>query len=893
MHHALVAVDLETTGFDPEADRIIEIGAVRLEPTADGGLAPGERFATFVDPGSPLSATIRRLTGITDAQLTGAPIPTEAVAAFGAFAGDAWLVGHNVSFDISFLERAGLRVGAPRLDTAELASILQPSVPSYALQSLAAEAALDAGSAHRALDDALTCGALLGALLVRARGLDPLILEEATAHAALLGAPSAAFFALALRNAVRGSWSDGKSEQASRTPRPHAAPAPEVRAAFERGGPLAQGFPGYARRTEQVELALAVEATMARGGVLVAEAGTGIGKSIAYLVPALARAERRERVIVSTQTLPLQDQLVLRDLPALQQALGTDVPVAVLKGRSNYLCPRRWQVLRGSAASRDEAQLLLKTLVWRTVTESGDRAELNLFGAEQALWSRICADDEGCDSRRCARTPGGCYLERARGSASLAGIVVVNHALLLQNARARGGLLPDAEHLVIDEAHRLEDIAADAFGLTLEETRLRRDVEHVAHSPLVLDSLKDPEFAEMATAIRDECRRAHERTGETFLALGDLLPRTGMDERLRVTAGLRASDELWLPVELAAERLGDALAQIAAACERLAARAGGEDLAAELASRAADLSRARLGLSRGIHQPRAGDIVWLALGPGGLALRVAPSHVGDEVRRGVVEPRSSVVLTSATLAVARSLAFTLERFGIADIAETLRLGSPFDYARQAALIVPTDMPYPHEEPFASEVASIVGETARALGGRTLVLFTAHGTMREIAARLGTLDEAGIAVLTQGIDGSRRALLERFAAGRAVLLGTQSFWEGVDLPGDVLRCVIIVKLPFAVPDDPLVEGRAERYEDPFREFHLPQAVLRLRQGFGRLIRTTADRGAVVLLDRRVLTREYGPAFLLSLPPARLQRVEADAVASAVASWCAPTEGGVSG
>ncbi len=898
----MVAVDLETTGFDPEVDRIIEIGAVRLEPTADGGLEAGERFATFVDPGTPLPAAIGRLTGIADAHLAGAPGPSEAVSAFAAFAKDAWLAGHNVAFDVAFLERQGLAPGAVCLDTAELASILYPGAPSYALQSLAADAALDAGSAHRALDDALTCGALLGVLLDRARGLDPLILEEAAAHAALLGPPSAAFFISALRTAVRGSWAAatppaaGLSANRTAAPPGYGSPSPgrpgapalDVPAAFARDGPLASGFPGYEPRAEQVELALAVESAMAQGGALVAEAGTGIGKSIAYLVPAIARAARTERVIVSTHTLPLQDQLVLRDLPALQEALGTGVSVAVQKGRSNYLCPRRWQILRGSVATRDEARLLLKTLVWRTTTESGDRAELNFFGSEAPLWSRICADDEGCDSRRCARTPGGCYLERARAAAAKAGIVVVNHALLLQNARGRAGLLPDAEHVVVDEAHRLEDVAADAFGLSLDQARLRRDIERVAHSPLVIDSLKDPGLAEAAARVRDECARALERTAETFGTLGDLVPRAGMDDRLRVTAGLRASDELWLPVELAAERLGDSLAAVIAACERLAARAADEDRAADLVSGAAELARARAGLGRGIHQPRPGDIVWLALGHAGVARRVAPSHVGAALRRGLVEPHRSVVFTSATLAVARSLAFTLERFGIADIAATLRVGSPFDYASQAALVVPTDISYPHEESFASEVAGIVEETGRALEGRTMVLFTAHSAMRDVAARLSGLEEAGIAVLTQGVDGSRRALLRRFASGRAVLLGTQSFWEGVDLPGDVLRCVVIAKLPFAVPDDPLVEGRAERYEDPFREFHLPHAVLRLRQGFGRLIRTRSDRGAVVLLDRRVLTREYGPAFLLSLPPARLQRVEAGAVAGAVASWCARSQ-----
>ena len=250
----------------------------------------------------------------------------------------------------------------------------------------------------------------------------------------------------------------------------------------------------------------------------------------------------------------------------------------------------------------------------------------------------------------------------------------------------------------------------------------------------------------------------------------------------------------------------------------------------------------------------------------------------------------SAIFTSATLAVAGSFAFASERFGVSDVADARAFGSPFDYATQAILVVPTDIALPGEPDYPDQAAETIAEIGRALDGRTLVLFTAHSSMRDVASRLVSLEEAGVAVLTQGVDGSRRALLERFTAGRAVLLGTQSFWEGVDLPGDLLRCVVIARLPFAVPDDPLVQGRAERYEDPFGEFQVPQAALRLRQGFGRLIRTRTDRGAIVLLDRRTLTRDYGARLLASLPDARVHRVPLDSVATTVARFCHERPGG---
>jgi predicted DnaQ family exonuclease/DinG family helicase len=882
----LIAVDLETTGFDPAMDRIIEIGAVRVRLTAAGAEA-GERFSTFVDPGRDIGSAITRLTGIRDADLIGAPGAADAVARFAAFAGDGVFVGQNGGFDLSFLERNGFAPGAQRLDTADLASMLLPTAPSYALQRLAADDGIVPASAHRALDDALTCAAVLASLAARARALPAPLLEEARSYAAVLGPAAEQFFTDAVGQSLRHAW-DGEL-----LPRPtpvSAAPASarlalDAATALGMGGDLARSIEGFEDRPEQRQLAIEIERTMATGGVLVAEAGTGVGKSIAYLLPALGRALAGERVIVSTHTLPLQDQLVRKDLPDLQAALGTNVPVAVLKGRSNYLCPRRWQLFRTQVATREEARLALKTLIWRTTTTSGDRAELNLLGGESSLWSRVSADDETCTSRRCAATRGGCYLERARSAAAEAAIVVVNHALLLHDARGGGNLLPEADHVVVDEAHRLEDVASDTFGFKLETWRTRRDLDRIGHSPLVISGLRsdDPALVDAAQIVREEILRAEATSEETFEALGMLLPE-GVD-RLRITGGFRASDDRWLPIELAAERMADALAGIRAAGDRLAARGGDEDELVEHESAMKELIGEQGAIEHGIHQPKPGEIAWLERGSDGIGLYVAPAHVGPALRRTLIDRHRSVVMTSATLGVAGTMGFTMDRLGVGDIAGTLRVGSPFDHANQAVLIVPSDIALPHDEHFAEEAAVIVGDVARALGGRTLVLFTSHAAMREVGAQLTVLEDTGIAVLTQGIDGSRRAILERFAAGGSVLLGTQSFWEGVDLPGDQLRCVIIAKLPFPVPDDPLIQGRSERYDDPFREYQLPLAALRLRQGYGRLIRSKTDRGAVVLLDRRVILQDYGPTFLASLPAVRVQRIPSDGIGVIVAEHCA--------
>jgi predicted DnaQ family exonuclease/DinG family helicase len=877
----LVALDLETTGFDPAVDRIVEIGAARVHLNEDGAVTLGERFTTFVDPGAALGAAITRLTGIRDEDLAGAPSPAEALAKLDAFLGSAPVLGHNVGFDLGFLERGGLP-SRDRLDTVELASILMPTAPTYALQALAAASEIHPEAAHRALHDAMTCAAVLGVLAARARTLPPALLSEAEAFASLLGPAFTRFFAEALASAVRGAWTDARAKPSPAPITRLPAAALTVGGVFAPDGPLARSLAGYEERPQQRRLAAAIERAFADGGALVAEAGTGVGKSLAYLVPALARASAGERVVVSTHTLPLQDQLVRKDLPALQESLGTSVAVTVLKGRSNYLCPRRWQQLRGVAQTREETRLILKTLVWRLDTTSGDRAELNLLGAESELWSRISADDETCDARRCARVPGD-YLQRARDAAAKAGVIVTNHALLLNDARMKGALIPASDHLIVDEAHRLEEVATDAFGLALEDRLVRRALDRVSRAPAVTAALRD-DRADVAEEVRREVAKAHERASEVFGALAAVIDPRALEDRLRITPGLRGSDDLWLPVELAGDRLADAVAGVASAAERLAARTTDEDEQAELASAIGELTGIRIAVARGIHQPRPHDITWLERrSDGDVVLRVAPSYLGDAIRRGLVEPRRSTVFTSATLAVAGSFAFALDRFGLSDLADARPFGSPFDFPSQAILVVPEDGALPGDLEFADEAAETIADIGRALEGRTLVLFTSHSAMRDVASRLGHLEESGIAVLTQGIDGSRRALLERFAAGRAVLLGTQSFWEGIDLPGKILECVVIARLPFAVPDDPLVQGRAERYEDPFRDFHLPQAALRLRQGFGRLIRTRTDRGAVVLLDRRALLRDYGAQLLASLPDARVHRVPMTDIATTVAQF----------
>jgi predicted DnaQ family exonuclease/DinG family helicase len=769
-----------------------------------------------------------------------------------------------------------------------------PTLGSYGLQRLAVEVGYLPARAHRALDDAEAAAALCCSLVGRAERLRVDTLEGALQLAPLAGRGLAFVFEEALRRRARNAFAEAPPASARGALGPLAARLGRradlegtIAALFSAGGPLGAAFERFEARMEQVQMAEAVDQVFTDGGALVVEAGTGTGKSLAYLIPALRAAARGRRVLISTYTTNLQEQLARRDLPGLMAALGLDLSVAVLKGRQNYLCPRRWHLLRLTAQAPAEARFALRTLVWREQTETGDRAELGLGGDEAALWSRVCAEDETCTSRRCASVRGGCYLERARQAAERADLVVVNHALLLADARSRNRLLPDRPLLVVDEAHHLEEVAARTFGVRLEAGELRRSLHRAAHGALAQQALQAGLIAEVAQ-LRDEAERASVAADETFAALGRVMPppeARGFEDRARVSDVTRGGPE-WLAAELGAERLRDGLAGTTAAAERLLAHGADDDVAAETEAAVRELRDADAALERAVHAYRPSEICWLALEQGSEypVLQTEPAHAGGYIARLVVAPRDATVFTSATLSVGGSLDFVVDRFGLADRAVTLRLGSPFHLRQQALLVMPEGLLDPYERGFIGQAAEIIGTIGRALGGRTLVLFTAHTMLREVRAQLGT-EVGDVVPLAQGVDGSRRQLLDQFAQGGAVLLGTAAFWEGIDLPGDLLRCVIVAKLPFPVPDDPVVAGRAERYEDPFRDYHLPVAALRLQQGFGRLIRSREDRGAVVVLDRRISTRAYGEVLLASLPPCALARPELDEIAPTVAAWCA--------
>jgi ATP-dependent DNA helicase DinG len=591
---------------------------------------------------------------------------------------------------------------------------------------------------------------------------------------------------------------------------------------FGPGGALDRALPEYEPRPEQAALAGAVEHALATGQHLVAEAGTGVGKSLAYLLPAL---ESGQRVIVATATKALQEQLLHQDVPIAARALGRELTVAVLKGRQNYVCRRQLHGFQPflMAEGRD-ARAWEAMQGWLDETETGDRAELELEPSE-ALWAELAVGGDRCAGRRCPFVSA-CFAEAARDRAGEADLVIANHALYFAHVASGGGVLPEHDAVVFDEAHRLEESAASWLGGRVSRAGMRR---------LALDVERACRDAQKPLPARELDRV--ERSGERLLRA--VAPAAGRKRLREVPAA---------PALVLVDALGDLASALSGQ---------GEDLDA-LARRALGVSaQVEACLEAGEHE----RVVWSE--PDALAW--APVDVSGELRERLWEDGPTTVLVSATLTTGEDARFVRRRLGL-DHAREAVVGSPYDFAEQALLYLPKAMPDPRSDGFIDRAAEEIVSLLALSEGRALVLTSSYRALDAYRERVR--GRVPYDVLVQG-EAPRERLLERFRVEvGSVLLATSTFWQGVDVPGESLSLLVIDKLPFSAPGDPLHEARCEAVErvggDWFMDYALPTAVLQLRQGFGRLIRGHADRGVVAILDPRLRTKGYGRAFIGALP-----------------------------
>ncbi|MBW4050749.1 MAG: ATP-dependent DNA helicase [Proteobacteria bacterium] len=633
----------------------------------------------------------------------------------------------------------------------------------------------------------------------------------------------------------------------------------ELEDIFGEGGPLQRALPGFNLRRQQVHMAVRVAAALARREILTVEAGTGTGKTFAYLVPALLSGAR---VLVSTGTRTLQDQLYAKDLPLVGAALGRPARVALLKGRSNYLCRHRLE----QAAGQGGDGMLERITSWSRTTRSGDLAEVSGIADSHPVWAQVTSTRDNCLGTRCPQLAG-CHVALARRHALDADIVIVNHHLLLADLALKedgfGDLLGAADAIILDEAHQIPDLAAQFFGAHVSSRRidsLLSDVQAELAKPC---GLTPEAHARSLSSVR----AVQSAVVQVYAAAAGAVGRiawTEADSPLAAAVG-----DLTRGVAV----LGEALraAGEATAVGALGDRAGG--LAASLGRIAAV---GELEGARSIEvAPSGGELALAAPRGGRFALSLLPFDIAARFQALIEAHPCAWVFTSATVSLGEDFTPFTGRLGLEGCA-TLKIDSPFDYPRQSLLYLPPGMPLPASPQFLPAVMDVALELIEASRGGAFVLFTSHRALAGAAAlwRQQPSRTAGYRLLVQG-EGPRERLLREFREdGSAVLLGTTSFWEGVDVKGRALRLVVIEKLPFASPDDPLVRARVEHLEatgrSAFREYQLPEAALALKQGVGRLIRSEEDFGAVAICDPRLTARSYGKTFLAALPPMSVTR-----------------------
>ncbi len=647
------------------------------------------------------------------------------------------------------------------------------------------------------------------------------------------------------------------------------------------------------------------------------EAGTGTGKSLAYLTPSILWATGNNTpVVISTNTINLQDQIMNKDIPQIRDALGLDFTATVMKGRANYLCPRRVETIRRREPTNvEELRTLGKILVWQIENTSGDKAEISLRGpAENAIWRRLSAQDEDCSLHYCETIgQGACPFYQARKRAESADLVIVNHVLLVVDSQRDNQVLPDYNYIIIDEAHRFEEAVTNGLSVTIDrESVVRRldDIGSVTKGLLgeVLEITReygtDKQKVRMERFIQvivDATQAMRFHIDQLFEKIKILVYEIRKPRGDEVTLFLRIEEShrnnpifaeirsIWRTLDEFFETLGIALSRLGKGMQKLKAENSAvlTDSVTSVNTASNYMMMVRDNLGESLLNSESDLINWITIhqGSGNPIIHSAPLHIGRMVEQTLWSSKASVVMTSATLKVNESFAFVQSRL-FADDVKTLEVLSPFDYQKSVLVFVPTDVPEPNERAgFQRATERAIIELAAALDGQLMALFTSYAQLRETSNAIAPRLQLGNIDLFDQSDGSSREfLLDGFkSAKKSVLLGTRSFWEGVNIPGDDLSGLVIARLPFTVPSDPIFSARSDTYNSGFNEYALPDAILRFRQGFGRLIRSSNDRGVVVIMDTRVRTKKYGNLFLQALPDCTIHEGKLETLPSVARQW----------
>lgn len=914
-----IVIDLETTGLDAACCKIIEIGAVKI---TDNEITSS--FQTFVNVDEKLSFEIRDLTGITDADLAEAPVIADAMAMFLEFAGECTtFVAHNADFESNFLDKL-LPQPADWLDTIDIAKIVKPLEKYFRLSALLPLYGLENTRAHRAINDAEATAELFLAMLKDMAAFDGDLWMKMLQLANNVDSPLANLIKTQGQAAlskfpakkIRGfdtddSFLNYQGDLLMNNPEANdrdvnwnwQLPPARITDFFEN---LANnnGSNGktFESRPQQVEMSAMVADAISEHYALLIEAGTGTGKSLAYLLPAAIYAKGSGMpVFISTNTINLQEQLIKKDIPLLKKYLDEDFSAVIVKGRSNYLCSRKWHNAAKNC-TKETLALYLRIAHWLILTTTGDFSELNLFGKERELAQNIASTAETCGSFTCPHYKHQCYVNNIRSQAKTANIIIINHSLLLATSMIGDGcnsILPPISNLIIDEAHQLETVAEHQLSSCISQKFLDKAVnglwqkEKLTNIVKILQKLPNTEdTVKILERIQQLIGETKDCAKEFFAISEDMFneQKKAYSKQLRILQQ-RYDESLWQSIEnslsnliVTLSALCNALNKIVTEFDELDDPFFSVDLMGSFKLALGTLQE-YVATAQAIIDNKTADeeecVIWMEKrNPYDKPYwYVCPADIRNALNQYLYSDKLSIVMTSATLS-STGFDFFIDEIGLnkSDMEiKTHQMSSPFDYENNCEILMAADVSdytKTNELKIQEELADYLFELVKAAEGRSLILFTSYAQQRGVYHLLKPrLAAEGIQVLAHGISGGRNNILENQKQNpKSCILGVNSFWEGVDIQGDALSLLAIVRLPFNPPNTPTTEAKFERIEkegkNPFADYSLPQAIIRFKQGFGRLIRSKEDRGVVCVLDSRIWSKSYGKKFLAALPKTKI-------------------------
>ncbi|WP_462412008.1 ATP-dependent DNA helicase DinG [Neobacillus sp. Marseille-QA0830] len=932
MVNKFVVIDLETTGNLPKkGDKIIQFAAVVI---VNGKIT--ERFSSLVNPQKSIPVFIEELTGINDEMVKDAPLFSEIAEKVSFLLEDAYFVAHNVLFDLSFLQEELIQAGfggfyGSVLDTVEMARILYPTADSYKLSDLAEKENLNHNRPHQADSDAEVTAELFLLLLERLSKLPPVTLQHLLPLSGGLksdlqllldelqlkledqdvqaGASVEIINGLALRKRdQKAGLSEGNNE--------YAYPASDT----DKLAVLSKGLETYTKRSGQFKIMDAVYNAFQTKAHTLIEAGTGIGKSLGYLLPAAYFSRQHQKpIIVSTHTIQLQDQILKKEIPQLNKMLSFEVNAVILKGKKHYLSLEKFYLtLLDEDDNYDTTLTKMQILVWLTETETGDKDELNLSSGGLIYWNKIKNETQVFPENQAWQDRD--FYKLAKSKAESSDIIITNHSLLLSDIKEHGSILPNYDFAIIDEGHHLEKSAAQFFGYSLDyfSTRLLlgqfgqyEQGQLFYKLEKMLEALPDTP-AELPHTFEVNELMAHltYEMDEFFKLVGVFAKSkqigTSTSFRTKIRFSNTDTSKQGKALVHSAERLAFALSDL-----QTMAEARMEWLSSQQTVYTNEqemiITDLHLWLNevtdlkntvKSCFMKDTNNVKWIEIdfrSPQNVtAFMAQPASVAATLHEKFFSVKQGVVITSATLTVNQSFDYIMKEIGLSpDGVHQLVIPSPFEYKRQVQMVIPTDLPEVNSVSLDEYVVAIseqIISIAEATKGRMLILFTAYDMLRktyELIRESGFLED--YVLIAQGITGGSPTRLtrsfQRFE--KAILFGTGSFWEGVDIPGEDLSCLVMVRLPFSPPEEPITQAKCQIIEEQggnsFSEYALPEAILRFKQGFGRLIRSETDRGIMVVFDKRIITTKYGKHFLASIPPVTMKTGPMDELIEVVHTW----------